>query len=445
MTITATADQTDRVHPKESLFAKLTSAIGSQLGVLLVGMGSQIVISRALGPSGKGLFSLTITVAVMLATLAHLSLSSANSHFIGRYPDKRRAMIGNSILLAFLWGAIVTVVVLALREKIPENYQPQLSTRLWGMAFVAIIPLLLLEFSNGLVMGLDWIKRLSFTLVLKEALLLIGVWWLASQGLLSVEGAVAVWVLAAVFIAFTQAFSAWWRVGFSITVSPHLLGSMALFSLQAHTANVFSFLKFRFDYFLIDHYLTSSELGIYSIAVILVQALWYLPRAIAQVLVPHISWRDNEAANELTPLLTRLGFWVAIIGGCLLCLLGKPLIKLLFSDPFLPAYPALLLLLPGAVIYSLAGMLAGDLVGRGLPRYSMITSMLAFFLNVGINLVLIPRFGILGAAIASSITHAFAGLMFLYYFVRVSGVRVRDILILKRRDLINLMLLLRRR
>jgi O-antigen/teichoic acid export membrane protein len=408
-------------------------------------MGTQIVVARTLGTAGKGVFSLTLAVAITLATLIHLSLATGNSHFMGRFPDQRRALVGNSFLLAFLWGAIVTVIVLALRQKLPLEYQPKISPQLWGMALVAIIPLLLIEYSNGLVMGLDWIKRLSFSLVLKEALILGGVLWLATTSHISVEGAVSVWVIAIVIAALFQAFSAWYKVGLRITVSPKLFGSMALFSIQSHAANVFSFLKFRFDFFLIDHFLTSSELGIYSIAVVIVQVLWFLPKAFAQILIPHISWGGEDAAKELTPLLSRLGFTVAIAGGCLLSLLGRPLIGLLFTDSFLPAYQILLLLLPGAIIYSFAGMLSGDLIGRGLPRYAMLTSILAFVLNVAVNIVFIPKFGLVGAAIAATLTHAFSGLMFLFYFIRESGVSIRDATILKHGDIDELKQLMKRK
>ncbi|NQT33740.1 polysaccharide biosynthesis C-terminal domain-containing protein [bacterium] len=432
--------------PKEMLFTKLTSAFGSQVGVLLFGMSAQIILARTLGPSGKGTFSLAMAVASTLAVLAHMSLSSANSHFAGRHPDHRRAMVGNSLLLAFLWGAIVTGVVIYLKNRIPAAYLPSLSDRLWGMVLVAIIPLLLFEFSNGLVLGLNWIRRFSLTLILKEALLLTGVGWLAYKGVLSVECAVAVWILACVAVAILQASSAWFRVGLSITVSPRLLWRMATFSLQSHTANVFGFLRLRFDWFMIDYFLDQRELGYYTIACMLIYALWYLPIAIAQVLIPHISSRisrDTEAGNELTPVLARLGTSVALLGALLLGVLGYPIILLLPGEEFLPAYPALLIMLPGGVMLGLARILAGDLIGRGLPKYSMVISISAFVINVVVNLIFIPKFGILGAAATASITHIFAGMMYVYFFTRVSGVRVRELLIMRKEDFTGLLHLLR--
>ena len=160
MTEPARLSQTGEVDKRESLFVKLTSAFGSQLGLLMFGMVAQFLLARFLGPAGKGTFSLTIALANTLTILAHFSLSSANSHFAGRYPDDRRAMVGNSIFIAFIWGAIVTALVVYVKGKVPEAYLPRISERMWGMALVAVIPLLLFEFGNGLVLGLNWIKRL---------------------------------------------------------------------------------------------------------------------------------------------------------------------------------------------------------------------------------------------------------------------------------------------
>ena len=92
----------------------------------------------------------------------------------------------------------------------------------------------------------------------------------------------------------------------------------------------------------------------------------------------------------------------------------------------------------------LARVLAGDLIGRGLPRYSMVIAITAFVINVAVNLIFIPKFGILGAAATASITHIFAGMLYIYFFTRVSGVRVRELLIMRKEDFTNLLSYLRR-
>jgi O-antigen/teichoic acid export membrane protein len=423
------------VAPPESLFVKLSASFGGQIGIFIFGTLTQIVVARALGPAGKGLFSLTLLTATTAVTLAHGSLSAPNSHFAGRYPADRPALVGNSFLLAFVWGAIVLAITYAIQQAFRGGIIPALTPALWSMVLASLIPLLLFEFSNGLVMGLDWMKRFSLVLCLKEALLSVAVFVLWRMEILSTESAVLCWVLTCVVTALMQAGSAWWRLGKKITLSMSLLRRVATFTLQAHVANVFSFLKQRSDMFLIAYFLTMTQVGYYSVAMAMIFTLWYLPASIAQVLTPHISWRDNQAGNLLTPRLARFGFAVSVVGAVILGSTGWLLIRCMFGKAFLPAYPALLLLLPGGVVYTLAKMLAGDLIGRGLPKYAMVISMAAFAINIVVNLLLIPHYGILGAAIASSVAHGFTGIMFLIAFLRVSKVPLHQVLILQGEDL----------
>ncbi|MDP8228473.1 MAG: oligosaccharide flippase family protein [Candidatus Electryoneaceae bacterium] len=429
----------------ESLIVKLVAAFTGQFGTFLLALGTQIVIARTLGPTGKGMFSLTLLVANIIVAFAHGSLSNANSHFIGRHPESRSALVGNSFFLAFVWGAIVTLAAMKWGDDLCNRFVPDIDRHLFGMAMIAIIPLLLFEFSNGLVMGLNLMRRFSATLILREGLVLGGVGSLAYFDIISVDTAVAVWVSASIIAAVVQGGSAWMRVGWGITVSPKLLKDMAVFSFQSHAANLSTFLRLRFDMFLVAYFLSMTEVGYYSVAVGMIAVLWYIPTAIAQVLIPHISERDDKAGDHLTPLLARLGFSVALVGGTVLGGAGWWLIRFVFGEAFSPAYIPLLLLVPGGVIYSLGKVLAGDLLGRGLPQYAMIISILSLIINISANLFLIPLMGIAGAALSASLTQAFSGLMFLYFFLKHSASPIGDMFLLKKEDFTRLYQSLRRR
>jgi len=246
---------------------------------------------------------------------------------------------------------------------------------------------------------------------------------------------VAVWVISATAAGFYQLVIAWKGTGAAITVSGALLKRMAGYSFQSHIANVTTFLRLRLDMFLIAAYLNSQEVGYYGIAVSLIGLLWFMPTAIAQVLVPYISLRDHAVANDVTPRLCRVSVLVAVIGGIILAVLGKPILRLLYGAAYLPSYPALVVLVPGSVFYGIGKMLAGDLLGRGMPRYAMIISIVSLAANIGINIGLIPYWGIVGAALASSLTQILVGVLFMYYFVKASGTPVSDLFIFRRGDL----------
>jgi len=414
---------------------KLIASLGGQVGLMAVDILITMILARALGPTGKGLFTLCLTVASTIVVVAHGSLAIGGTYYGGRNPESRPAIVGNGIAVAFLWGGVLTAICGILLEMNWLQGLVVLDVRLWWMAVFAIIPLLLIEYAGGMVMAFDAVRSFSMTMLTREITLLFGLLILVKFQAASPYTAVSVWVLATLFAALLMLMHALRRLDEPARVEPSLIGKIGKISLQAHAANLFGTLKLRFDPLMLAWFLAPADVGYYSIATAMVIGLWYLPVAIAQVLLPLVSGKGDEEGNRMTPVIVRVGFACVIFASICLAILGKLLIIWLPGANYLPALPALLILIPGAAIFSLAKMLSGDLMGRGKPMYGMIISMAAFFANIIAGILLIPRFGIIGAAAASSVTHAFAGMMFLYYFLQESGLSASEVLIPRWGDL----------
>jgi len=410
------------------------ASIGGQVGVLLVGTVAQIIIARALGPTGKGLYSLTVLLAGLSASITGISLSTANAHFVGRHPEHRPALVGNSLFMAIVWGGMVTLLLFEFGGDLRDRYLTSINDRLLMIAIVGIVPQMLVEYSTGLIVGLDMIGMVSFTMFLREALVLGGLATLFYYNLLSVEMAAAVWVVGGVVVSLVQSGFAWYKTGGGVRVDMPFLGRTLRFSLNGLVANVSSLLRLRLDLFMINYFLLGQDVGYYSIAMALVSLLWYLPTGVAMVLIPYVSWRDDRAGDRLTPFLSRAGMAISVAGAVGLGVFGYPVIGMLFGKAFQPAYPAMLFLLPGAVAYGMSKVLASDLLGRGKPQYGRTISLAALILNVGLNVLFIPRFGIIGAAAVSSLSQMFCAWLFLFYFLRESGTPLRDAFIVRADD-----------
>ena len=111
------------------------------------------------------------------------------------------------------------------------------------------------------------------------------------------------------------------------------------------------------------------------------------------------------------------------IGAAVVVGLAAPfLVPLLFGDDFSDAAIFLALLLPGIVAYAPVTILVVYLsVRRGRPRLSLAVSVVAMVLTTAAALVLIPRYGGAGAAVASTIGYAAGGLLAWVFFGRVAG------------------------
>jgi len=95
------------------------------------------------------------------------------------------------------------------------------------------------------------------------------------------------------------------------------------------------------------------------------------------------------------------------MGALGLIIFGKLIIRILLSRAFLGAYVPMLVLLPGVILLGLAKILFADILGRGYPQYSSIISGSSLVITIVLDLTLIPRMGITGAALASSVAYTF--------------------------------------
>lgn len=421
-----------------SLITKLTAAFGGQIGVFVFGFASQVILAQSLGASGKGTYSLILLIVVLIFQFINGSLGAANSHFTGRYSKFGPGIIGNSLIIALVLGSLITWTFISHADRILPLVYPEVDTSLVKLTILSITALLLLEYCNCIVRGQDRIARLSFTLAIREFLFVAVLLVLLLSDSLTVDKALTSWVAIVTVVALFATWSAWSGMKFKLKLDFSLWISMVKYSLQAHAANLTSFLRMRIDMLILAAYLDIKTVGYYSITFAIIQFLFYLPRSVAQVLGPHISWRENSAGDILTPILCRVTFFITVIVGLLLIVLGYPGIRIIFGEEFLPAYLPLVIMVPGAVLFTLATSLSGDLGGRGKPHYAMKISTIMLVLNVIINLSLIPLYGMIGAAFAASITQAITGILFLKAFIKESKASVYKTIVIQREDFIIL-------
>jgi O-antigen/teichoic acid export membrane protein len=112
-------------------------------------------------------------------------------------------------------------------------------------------------------------------------------------------------------------------------------------------------------------------------------------------------------------------------------LVGRPFIALLYGADFLPSFVPFLWLLPGICLFPIFKLLTVDLAARGYPGYGTVASAAALAANIGGNVLLIPRMGMAGAALATTISYSCMSLLCLVFFVRKTGYGLRDIFLIE--------------
>ena len=138
------------------------------------------------------------------------------------------------------------------------------------------------------------------------------------------------------------------------------------------------------------------------VGVVVSEALWQVPQAAAVALTPRTARTRRQGASDFTCVVMRQVFLLSCISGIATALLAPLLLPLFFGHRFNPSIPVVWLLLPGTVAFCLAKVASADFAAREKPEYNAIYSLVALGVTVILDLVLIPAFGIKGAALASS-------------------------------------------
>jgi len=210
--------------------------------------------------------------------------------------------------------------------------------------------------------------------------------------------------------------------GISFHVNHSYIKDALTYGIKAHLGNILGFLNYRVDMFFVNGFLNPAAVGFYSIGVGLVEKLWMVSHAASTVLFPRVAAETEEQRRkEFTPLVARTVLSVTALGALVIFFLSRWIIGLLYSSVFLPAVRPLQILLPGIIALSVGRVLSNDIAGRGRVMLNNYTGLVTVTTNVALNILWIPRYGISGAALASTVSYTATLVSSLFFYCRLSG------------------------
>ena len=393
-----------------------------------------IVAARSLGPAGLGAFSVALVVPALVSLFLQFGLGVANVYFIGRKKYPVDVLLGNALTLGLITSALVLPLYLLLIPFLLRTVAVRVQSEVLVLIGVSIPLALIGGHISYIFLGLQDIREYNRLKLVRNGSTLLFLVFFVLILRLSVMGAVVAMVLAWALMVVRGL----WALRRVVTVRllwnwPVLKDCLRL-GIKGYLANLFQFFNYRLDVLLLSFFMGVTAVGIYTTAVATAEVLWYMPEAAATVLFPRTAGTSEEEARSFTPMVSRTVSPWTLAWGILLALLSYPVVILVFGGQYAAAVRPLQLLLPGVVMLSLGKVLASDLGGRGLLLYNTISSLVGLIATVALDLLLIPRWGINGAAVASSISYALTTLLVLGLYIHVSGNNIRDVLIPKRSD-----------
>lgn len=410
------------ITKRGSFSQKVISRFLAQTFSLVLSVATSAIIARWLGPAGKGVVGLTLLLPGMLALFMSGGIGLANVYFVASRRLDVACLTANSVGFALLSTIVgIGVAVGLLSSGWLEILVPGVPVWLYLIAMLELPVRLLSSHFTAVLQGLqrfsavNMIKLAGGGGALVLALLLVVGFHLGPFGAVLASLVAGAMSLIATGILLSRdggTFAPRW--------DPFVMRTTLSFGLKGHIGNTLQFFNYRLDMFIVNYFLGSSSVGIYSISVGLAEVLWVLPDAVGFVIFPRAAATQAESMNRFTPRVLGATMGLTALGALGLVLLGKPLIQMIYTSAFVSAYMPMLVLLPGVVLLAGHRVLTNDIAGRGHPTYNSINAGAVLVLTVVLDLMLVPRYGVVGAAIASSAAYMVAFLITIGFYLAVS-------------------------
>jgi len=406
-----------------------------QLAVFLIGLGNNVIISRLLGPETLGIFAIIIVIVEIVFRIVNPGLDTSAIYFISKKQFELKEYTG-TYLINTLIIIVLGILILLLLNQVGSVtlFSEVINFNFISDFFTVIVfyfaAFLIYEFGVKIPLGLEKYNEYNKIQLLKPIILFILLIISALMFTLQLDS-----VIVLVGISFLVPALLYWRLALPIKLvwRKEPAEKSFRFGIKIMLSNLLQYLNYRTDILLIVFFLSGTEVGWYYVSVLIAERLLFLTQATSTILFPSAS--SSEVQQEKTPILSRLNFSVVFAGSLVIGASAYWLVPLIFSAEYGNSVLPLVVILPGILSLSVSKILSADFISRGLPQYSFYVSLLNFCLNITFNLILIPKLGITGAAISSSLSYSAALILQAYYYKKITSVSLIDMLLIKRNDI----------
>lgn len=424
--------------PRSRFLKNIATILGGQFGTIAIAALTEVSVARLLGPAPRGQISVCTMAIWFGAVLGGLGGDAPIVIWAAGFRKK----FSEWISVIFLWGTAGCGLTLYLWRVVYARWHSStlqgVTPELARLVSFSIPPAILFSYMIALLTGTERFGQRATVALLRSAAGLAG--FLALVWLYGRSAGAALWgswlglAFGIAATAFLSRDAVRWR-NWSIPRFDKEIRSGFLVGLRGQLGPLTTFFTYRLDVFVVNYYFDPTQVGIYAVGVALSESLWQIPQAVAVALFPRTARTGAADATAFTCLILRQVLLISCVSAAVVALASPVAIPLVFGARFAPAVAVILWLLPGTVALGMGKVTAADLGGRGKTGYASLAGLAGFVATLVLDFALIPRWGIQGAAVASSLAYVAMGVVFLAALRHELKVGWRELLVPSRKEL----------
>ncbi len=398
-----------------------------------------VILARLLDPGSYGLLYLTVSYIAVAEVFSTLGVKNSAARYVAEYKEEDRTQVPYIIQISFLvmlfLAVVVSMTLIAGRHYIAEiAREPDLAPFLLVGSFYLIFTTIH-EYTRKLVQGFEAIElsaQIKLVAGLTKPIFAIGFVFLGYGALGAYVGYVVSVFLGTIVGILVLYFRFYRNFEPGPIMEPGLKRRLIEYSIPLTGTQAAAKIDNQLDTVLVGFFLTPMAVSYYVVSKQVVTFIERPASALGFTLGPTAA-AESTAGN--TKSLSRIYenalsnvFLLYIPAAAGLILVAEPMIELLFGTEYLGAVPVLQILSVYAVLLSVNLVISTGLDYLGRARTRAILKGVTSIMNVGLNIILIPQLGVVGAAVATVITYSLYALGNTYIVYNEIGLRAGNIL-----------------
>jgi stage V sporulation protein B len=390
-----------------------------------------VFIGRYLGPADLGLYRIVSTIYGIAMLISAIGMPAAMVKYVAETKDdnqRLRAIVSSGVITSVLLGLGAIIIFYLLAAPLASVFNmPRLENliRLLSVVFpFSLLGAVLL----GILNGFREMGKFAVGSIFQNFLMVATTVALVLSGF-GVTGAVLGLVISAMGGCL---FFAYLSKGYLtyLTFQSFLptTKSILFFGGQTFIGDAINTINYQADVILIGIFLSAGDVGIYSAAVGFSKFFWLVPNAVKTITYPATSeyWSKGNL-RFLNKMIDKSMRYTASITSLLalgVCFFAEPIITIIFGAKFIDAVQPLRILVIGVVIFGIFKSVGSTLAGVGRPDLSVKANATGAVINVILNVSLIPILGIVGGAIATTISLILVSAISMYFMHKFVHIKI---------------------
>ena len=420
----------------QSFTVSIIWSFGTRILGLLTGILVSVIVARALGPEGRGQVALLGLISTIAVMLTYLNIPGSTIYHINRKKWDLKRLLKPQLLLTSISALAGILIALAIYRFWPDDNirkLPGVAVALIGFTIAATM------YNNNIgsiLSALRYFRKLSIVSIITATIAVPGYYialWLCDGGVIGWALTGTLVLVIGFIITCILIFQKLSRDNSSAKNSGSSLAddcnSLMKWGVISQLGNIAWFLILKADQFIISGLLSVEALGFYAVAAGVAESFRLIPITIGQVLFPYAADKGEEERRFFISVCVRLTFWTLFVLGIIMGLLSRLIVTILFGAEFLPAVLPFQILIGSVVILSLGNMLAHEFNTMGRPEVILYCNVVCGLVNIVLNFLIVPKFGLAGAAWVSFLTYTLNSLIILTWVIRDRNYNLSDVLI----------------